>query len=174
MDNWLSRGYFYRLFIKNKTLRTHKNIAIAGESVFKPSLLSSRIGANLDELTAGKIENNSRIISGSVLFGHDAKDAMSYLGYYDNQVSVISNMPNDIFMNWLMPGKTLHSKLNVFISSFIKPKKFTFNTSINGGNRAIVPVGSYEEIIPRYISYSAFKGTSSVDIEVAADLECLS
>ena len=86
----ISIGYL----LKNKTLRTHKNIAIAGESVFKPSLLSSRIGANLDELTAGKIENNSRIISGSVLFGHDAKDAMSYLGFYDNQVSVISCLNN--------------------------------------------------------------------------------
>ena len=89
----ISIGYL----LKNNILRTHKNIAITGESVFKPSLLSSRIGANLEELTAGKIEDNSRIISGSVLFGHDAIDAMSYLGFYDNQVSVISNIPNDIF-----------------------------------------------------------------------------
>lgn len=166
----ISIGYL----LKNKTLRTHKNIAIAGESVFKPSLLSSRIGANLDELTAGKIDDDSRIISGSVLFGHDAKDAMSYLGFYDNQVSVISNMPNDIFMNWLMPGKTLHSKLNVFISSFIKPKKFTFNTSINGGNRAIVPVGSYEEIIPLDILVTQLlKALVVSDIEVATDLGML-
>ena len=166
----ISIGYL----LKNKTLRTHKNIAIAGESVFKPSLLSSRIGANLDELTAGKIEDNSRIISGSVLFGHDAKDAMSYLGFYDNQVSVISNIPNDIFMNWLMPGKTLHSKLNVFISSFVKPKKFTFNTSTNGGNRAIVPVGSYEEVIPLDILVTQLlKALVVSDIEVATDLGML-
>jgi len=166
----ISIGYL----LKNKTLRTHKNIAIAGESVFKPSLLSSRIGANLDELTAGKIEDNSRIISGSVLFGHDANDAMSYLGFYDNQVSVISNIPNDIFMNWLMPGKTLHSKLNVFISSFVKPKKFTFNTSINGGNRAIVPVGSYEEVIPLDILVTQLlKALVVSDIEVATDLGML-
>jgi Na+-transporting NADH:ubiquinone oxidoreductase subunit A len=166
----ISIGYL----LKNKTLRTHKNIAIAGESVFKPSLLSSRIGANLDELTAGKIVNNSRIISGSVLFGHDAKDAMSYLGFYDNQVSVISNIPNDIFMNWLMPGKTLHSKLNVFISSFVKPRKFTFNTSINGGNRAIVPVGSYEEVIPLDILVAQLlKALIVSDIEVATDLGML-
>jgi Na+-transporting NADH:ubiquinone oxidoreductase subunit A len=166
----ISIGYL----LKNNTLRTHKNISISGESVFKPSLLSARIGANLEELTAGKIEDNSRIISGSVLFGHDAIDAMSYLGFYDNQVSVISNIPNDIFMNWIMPGKTLHSKLNVFISSFLKPKNFTFNTSINGGNRAIVPVGSYEEIIPLDILVTQLlKALVVSDIEVATELGML-
>lgn len=166
----ISIGYL----LKNNTLRTHKNISISGESVFKPSLLSARIGANLEELTAGKIEDNSRIISGSVLFGHDAIDAMSYLGFYDNQVSVISNIPNDIFMNWIMPGKTLHSKLNVFISSFLKPKKFTFNTSINGGDRAIVPVGSYEEIIPLDILVTQLlKALVVSDIEVATELGML-
>jgi len=166
----ISIGYL----LKNNTLRTHKNISISGESVFKPSLLSARIGANLEELTAGKIEDNSRIISGSVLFGHDAINAMSYLGFYDNQVSVISNIPNDIFMNWIMPGKTLHSKLNVFISSFLKPKKFTFNTSINGGDRAIVPVGSYEEIIPLDILVTQLlKALVVSDIEVATELGML-
>ena len=36
---FISLGYL----LKNKTLRTHKNIAIGGSHVFKPSLLSSRI-----------------------------------------------------------------------------------------------------------------------------------
>lgn len=160
--------------LNNKKLRTHKYIALGGESVFNPSIVSARIGGDLTEITAGKIEGDSRIISGSVLFGHDAKDVMSYLGFYDNQVSVIPNTPNDIFMNWIMPGKTLHSKLNVFISSFIKPEKFTFNTSINGGNRAIVPVGSYEEIIPMNILVTQLlKALVVSDIEVATDLGML-
>ena len=47
-----------------------------------------------------------------------------------------------------MPGSSLHSKLNVFISSFLQPKRFTFNTSISGGNRAVVPIASYEEVLP--------------------------
>ena len=46
---------------------------------------------------------------------------------------------------------------------FLKPKKFTFNTSINGGNRAIVPIGSYEEIIPMDILVTQLvKGASSI------------
>ena len=49
---------------------------------------------------------------------------MNYIGYYDSQISILPDEVNEIFMNWLMPGFDLHSKLNVFISSFIKPKEF--------------------------------------------------
>ena len=58
----------------------------------------------LDQMTAGKIEENSRVISGSIIYGHKSEGVMSYLGFYDNQISVIPDIANDIFMNWLMPG----------------------------------------------------------------------
>jgi len=139
-------------FLKlNKKIRTHKIISLAGPSVYEPSLLRVRINGNIDEITAGKVEPNSRIISGSVLHGHESNGVMNYLGYYDSQISALPDESNEIFMNWLMPGSSLHSKLNVFISSFIKPNKFTFNTSIGGGDRAIVPISSYEEVIPMNI-----------------------
>lgn len=166
----ISIGYL----LNNGKLRTHKHISLGGESVFKPSIVSARIGASLDQLTAGKVKTSSRIISGSVLFGHESVDVMSYLGFYDNQVSAIPNNPDDIFLNWIMPGKNLHSKLNVFASAFKKPEKFSFNTGINGGNRAIVPVGSYEEIIPLDILMTQLlKALVVGDIEVAIDLGML-
>ena len=64
--------------------------------------------------------------------------------------------------------------LNVFASAFKKPEKFSFNTGINGGNRAIVPVGSYEEIIPLDILMTQLlKALVVGDIEVAIDLGML-
>ena len=49
--------------------------------------------------------------------------------------------------------------------------KFNFNTGINGGNRAIVPVGSYEEIIPHDILMTQLlKALVVGDVEVAAEL----
>ena len=99
---------------------------------------------------------------------------MNYLGIYDNQISAIPDEVNVIFMNWLMPGKNLHSKLNVFISSFLKPKEFIFNTSIGGGNRAIVPVSSYEEVIPMNILVTQLlKSLVVSDTEMAIDLGML-
>ena len=73
-----------------------------------------------------------------------------------------------------MPGSTLHSKLNVFISSFIKPKNFIFNTSIGGGDRAIVPISSYEEVIPMDILVTQLlKALVVSDIDMAVDLGML-
>ena len=99
---------------------------------------------------------------------------MNYLGFYDSILSVIPDAANDIFLNWLMPGSKMHSKLNVFSSSFLKPKKYTFNTSVNGGDRAIVPVGSYDEIMPMDILVpQLLKSLVVGDIEQAVDLGML-
>ena len=160
--------------IKNKVLRTSKVISLGGPCVYEPSLIRSRIGGNLDEITAGKVDPKARIISGSILHGHQSEGVMNYLGFYDSQISVIPDEVNEIFMNWLMPGSNLHSKLNVFISSFIKPKDYIFNTSIGGGNRAIVPISSYEEIIPMDILVTQLlKSLVVSDTEMAIDLGML-
>ena len=159
---------------KNKKIKTTKIISLGGPAVFEPSLIKVRHRSNLDDITAGKIEDNSRVISGSVLHGHESEGVMKYLGYYDSQVSVIPDEVNEIFLNWLMPGSSLHSKLNVFISSFIKPKKYIFNTSIGGGNRAIVPISSYEEVVPMDILVTQLlKSLVVSDIEMAIDLGML-
>ncbi len=159
---------------KYNKIRTNKIISLGGPSVHEPSLLKVRIGANIDEITAGKVIENSRLISGSVLHGHTAEGVMNYLGFYDNQISVIPDKVNEIFMNWLKPGSNLHSKLNVFISSLFKPKKFIFNTSIGGGDRAIVPISSYEEVIPMDIlATQLLKALVVGDTEMAIDLGML-
>ena len=166
----ISLGYL----LKNKSLRTHKIIALGGPSVFKPSLIRARISANIDQLTAGKIDNNSRVVSGSLIYGHASEGIMNYLGFYDSIISAIPDEANDIFLNWLMPGSNLHSKLNVFSSSLLKPNKFTFNVSLNGGDRAIVPVGSYDEILPMDILVpQLLKALVVGDIEQAVELGML-
>ena len=166
----ISLGYL----LKNKSLRTHKIIALGGPSVFKPSLISARISGNIDQLTAGKIDNNSRVVSGSLIYGHASEGIMNYLGFYDSTISAIPDEANDIFLNWLMPGSNLHSKLNVFSSSLLKPNKFTFNVSLNGGDRAIVPVGSYDEILPMDILVpQLLKALVVGDIEQAVELGML-
>ena len=166
----ISIGYL----LEHAFLRTHKLIALGGPSVFSPSLIKARISGNIDELTAGKLETGSRVISGSVLYGHASEGVMNFLGFYDSLISAIPNQANDIFLNWLMPGSKLHSKLNVFISSFIKPSNFIFNTSVNGGDRAIVPVGSYDEVLPMDILVpQLLKALVVGDREQAVDLGML-
>jgi len=166
----ISLGYL----LENKTLRSEKFISIGGPNANDPKILKIKYGSNLLELTAGKILENSRIISGSVLNGHTGEGVMNYLGAFDNQVSVLPDESNDILFNWVMPGLKLHSKLPVFLSSWIKPKEFKFNVSMNGGNRAIVPVASYQEIMPlNILTTQLLKSLVTFDIELGEKLGVL-
>ena len=73
-----------------------------------------------------------------------------------------------------MRGIELHSNLHGFYSASKKPKDFIFNTSFNGGDRAIVPVCSYEEIIPMdMLVTQLLKSLVVSDIEMAVDLGML-
>ena len=96
------------------------------------------------------------------------------MGSFDNQVSVIPDESNDILFNWAMPGSKLHSNLPAFISSWIKPKEFKFNVSMNGGNRAIIPISSYQEIMPlNILTTQLLKCLVTVDIELGEKLGVL-
>jgi len=166
----ISLGYL----LHNNNLRSDKNVTIGGPNTYDPKILKVKHGSNLSELTAGKIFDNSRVISGSVLNGHSGENVMNYLGSFDNQVSVLPDESNDILFNWAMPGSTLHSNLPAFISSWIKPIKFTFNVSMNGGNRAIVPVSSYQEIMPlNILMIQLLKSLVTLDIELGEKLGVL-
>ena len=166
----VSLGYL----LEHKTLRSSKLVSLGGPNVLEPKIFKIPYGANLSEFTAGNVLENSRIISGSVLNGHTAEGVMNYLGAYDNQVSVLPDEANDILFNWAMPGSKLHSKLPAFLSSWIKPKEFSFNVSMNGGNRAIVPVSSYQEIMPLNILVTQLlKSLVTFDIELGEKLGVL-
>ena len=166
----ISLGYL----LQNNNLRSDKHISIGGPNTHDPKILKVKYGSNLSEVTAGKILDNSRVISGSVLNGHTGENVMNYLGSFDNQISVLPDESNDILFNWAMPGSNLHSKLPAFISSWVKPKKYNFNVSMNGGNRAIVPVSSYQEIMPLNILMTQLlKSLVTLDIELGEKLGVL-
>lgn len=138
------------LFTTGK-LNVERVVSVAGPVVKKPRLLKTRAGANLLELTAGELaEGENRVISGSVLYGREASDWAAYLGAYSNQVSAIKEGRERELFGWIVPGKDKYSALNVYTSS--KDKKFNrlfpLTTSKNGSNRAIVPVGIYEAVMP--------------------------
>ena len=113
--------------------------------------MRTRVGASTDELTAGQLETDgqeNRVISGSVLSGQVARGAFAYLGRYATQISVIQEDRSRNLLEYMSLGAKKHSKLNVYLSKFMPSKRFDMTTSTNGSPRAIVPVGSYEEVMP--------------------------
>ncbi|WP_299768231.1 Na(+)-translocating NADH-quinone reductase subunit A [uncultured Pseudoteredinibacter sp.] len=131
-------------------ISTDRVIALAGPSVEQPRLIRTRLGANTDELTAGQLKaGEQRVISGGVFGGRKANGAFAYLGRYANQVAVLEEGESEReFLHYLRAGVNKHSSLAIFISSLMKGKLFDFNTSANGSERAMVPVGAYENIMP--------------------------
>ncbi|MFQ5649109.1 MAG: Na(+)-translocating NADH-quinone reductase subunit A [bacterium] len=124
-------------------------VSLAGPSARNPRLIKTRLGANLQELVAGETtQDESRIISGSVLSGHMASDGSGFLGRYHQQISGLPEGRKKEFLGWLSPGLNLFSVKNIVLSRLLPGKKFNFTTSTNGGVRAIVPSGSLEKVMP--------------------------
>lgn len=124
-------------------------ISLAGPVVERPRLLRTRLGANLDELTAGELQpGNNRVVSGSLLGGRIARGAFAYLGRYHLQVSCLREGNDREMLHYLRPGVDKYSVLNVFVSRLMGKKRFPFTTTTNGSPRAMVPVGNYEQVMP--------------------------
>ncbi len=153
---------------------TDRVISLAGPQVNQPRLLSTCLGANINQLVIGELVNDeNRVISGSVLSGRKAASEFAFLGRYHNQVSVIREGRERQFLHYLRLGFDKHSALPAFASSLTK-KLFNMTTSTNGSERAMVPVGGYErvtalDILPIQLLRSLIVG----DTEMAQNLGCL-
>lgn len=124
-------------------------IALAGPQVEKPRLLRTQLGASLDELCAGELlPGDNRVISGSVLGGRRSYGPYAYLGRYHQQISVLKEGREREFMGWLSPGVNKHSVLGIYLSKLLPKKLLPMTTTTNGSERAMVPVGSYEQVLP--------------------------
>jgi Na+-transporting NADH:ubiquinone oxidoreductase subunit A len=137
-----------RLFLDGR-LYSQRVIALAGPQVETPRLLRTRLGVDLQALCAGELKaGDNRIISGSVLGGRQVHGATSYLGRYHNQVTVLLEGRNRDFLGWLSPGFKKHSSLGIYFTSFFGTKPLAMTTTTNGSERAMVPIGSYEKVMP--------------------------
>lgn len=150
-------------------------VALGGPVAEQPRLLRTRLGANLEELTAGELKPGfNRVISGSVFGGRTAQGAFAFLGRYHNQVSCLSEGNEREMMHYLRAGVNKHSVLNIFVSKLAGSKLFNFTTTTNGSPRAMVPVGNYEAVMPLDILPTQLLRYLIVgDTEMAQKLGCL-
>lgn len=137
-------------FLQTGTLDYRRVIALGGPVVTKPRLLETRMGASISQLIDGeyKLDNKVRAISGSVLCGRIAAGPVDFLGRYHNQVSVLAEGDEREFLGWQMPGFDKYSITKVFASASLPNKKFALTTSTHGSERAMVPLGTYEKVMP--------------------------
>ncbi len=137
-----------RLFSKGR-LDIERVISIAGPSVTNPQLVRTRLGAKISDLTIGNLQpEENRVISGSVLNGVKVEDPLDYIGKFHEQVTVIQEGNQRDFLGWMTPGFKRFSVKNTFASAYFGATQFKFTSSKEGSDRAMVPVGSYESVMP--------------------------
>ncbi|MEM1191106.1 MAG: Na(+)-translocating NADH-quinone reductase subunit A [Pseudomonadota bacterium] len=163
-----------RLFLDG-ALWTERVVSLAGPQVERPRLLRTRVGADLEALCAGELRSGeNRIVSGSVLGGRRVSAATAYLGRYHQQVSVLAEGREREFLHYLRAGAKKHSVMGVYLSNWFGLKPQPLTTSTNGSERAMVPVGNYERIMPLDILPTQLLRSLIVgDTETAQALGCL-
>jgi Na+-transporting NADH:ubiquinone oxidoreductase subunit A len=125
-------------------------ISLAGPGVLRPRLLRTQAGASIEELTHGELKpGRQRVISGSVLDGRAVTRAGdAFLGRYHQQISALPEGGEREMFGYIAPGAEKFSVTGAVLGAFRKAHRFAFTTTTNGSPRAMVPIGSYERVMP--------------------------
>jgi len=137
------------LFLTGR-LDVERVVSLAGPAVKRPRLLRVRLGASIAGLTEGELASGSlRVLSGSVLDGRVAAgETDGYLGRFHRQVAVLHEGHERELFGWITPQKDKYSLWSVVLGHFAGRRGLPLTTSTNGGDRAMVPIGGYERVMP--------------------------
>ena len=156
-------------------LAVERVVSLGGPAVSRPRLITTRLGANIAELVHGEIEGSAvRIVSGSVLSGHRASGWAAWLGRYDNQITVLREGEPRQFLSFMRPGIGKYSAARAFAGNLFRADTFPLTTTQNGSPRAMVSIGSFEQVMPLDILPTPLlKALLVRDTDTARDLGCL-
>lgn len=136
-----------RLFADGE-YNTERMVAVGGPEVKKPVYYHTYLGANIENLVKDNLNNDHvRVVSGNVLTGKQI-EKNGYLGYFNNNVSVIEEGDFYELLGWLLPGYARPSISPTFPWGFYPNMEFDVNTNTHGEERAFVVTGQYESVTP--------------------------
>ncbi len=146
-------------------------IALTGSEVNDPQYYKMLAGSSIEGIVKNNVkEGNLRYISGNVLTGRKIP-ADGYLGYYDNQVTVIPEGDYFEFFGWATPGIDKFSFSKTFLSMLFPKKGYRMDTNLHGGERAFVMTGQYEQVLPMdIIPMQLLKAILAGDIDLMENL----
>ncbi|MEL6557383.1 MAG: Na(+)-translocating NADH-quinone reductase subunit A [Bacteroidota bacterium] len=124
-------------------------VAVAGSEVTKPHYYKTYLGACVDKFLANNLkQDHVRVISGNVLTGEKIA-GNGYIGYYDQQVSVIPEGDYHEMLGWIKPSGRLSFHRAFGLFSFLSPKKeHVMDSNTRGEERAFVVSGVFEQVTP--------------------------
>lgn len=138
--------------LRSARLDVERVIALAGPGVARPRLVQARLGASVHDIVGGDLlPGAQRVISGSVLdgraVGRDADAIDAYLGRYHAQISVLPEGGERELLGWIAPAPDKFSITGAVLGAFRRTER-ALSTTTNGSPRAMVPIGTYERVLP--------------------------
>lgn len=134
------------LFLTGK-LNLERVIAVTGSEVKQPRYVKTIAGTSLENILKDNINDGDvRVISGNALTGTSVS-AEGYLGYYDNQITVLPEGKKHRFFGWV---PWLYNSIFSLAGTNFASKNSTFapDTNKNGEERAFVVTGEMEKVFP--------------------------
>ncbi|NCD41745.1 MAG: Na(+)-translocating NADH-quinone reductase subunit A [Bacteroidia bacterium] len=123
-------------------------VALTGSEVLRTGYYKVTGGLRVDRLLANNLrEGAARVISGNVLTGTKISSD-GYLGFYDNQLTVIPEGNHSEFLGWIKPGLAKYSSTHAFLSRLLAKKNYRLDTNMHGGRRSFVVTGEMEKVFP--------------------------
>lgn len=139
-----------KLFLTGQ-LDSEQIVAVAGSAATNARYFKTLRGARISSFLQGKVAaGDVRHIAGNVLSGRQVT-AAQFMGFYDRLLTLIPEATEPEFMGWTMPGLDKLSFYPLFLSRLFPGKKYAPTTALNGGVRAFIVTGKYEEVLPMNI-----------------------
>jgi len=140
-----------KLFTEGK-FDASRMVAVTGAEVENPQYVKTYLGASIEGLVKGNLKpveegKTIRFVSGDVLSGKETSTE-SYLGYYDDQVTVLEEGDEYEMFGWLLPLAPRPTISGTFPNALYPDLKFQANTNTHGEKRAFVVTGQYESVLP--------------------------
>lgn len=130
-----------------------KTVAVVGSKAPKCCYKRIIAGAAVESIV-GKVEADTRVISGNVLSGvKSANDG--YMSVTANALTLIPEGDVYELLGWAMPRFHRFSVSRAYFSWLMPKKEYNLDTNLNGGERPFVVTGLYENYLPMdiYVSY---------------------
>jgi Na+-transporting NADH:ubiquinone oxidoreductase subunit A len=136
-----------RLF-KEGRYEPSRVIALTGPMVKNPRYYRGVLGMQISPILADQLmDNHVRYISGDALTGTRISED-GYLGFYDQQITILEEGDKPEFFGWVKPGGNKFS-ISRSLFTWLRPhRKLPLDTNMHGEERAFVVTGEYERVFP--------------------------
>lgn len=139
-----------RLFTTGR-VDLRRKLAITGPAAIEPSYVKAYPGTPVSEFQAyyGTNGDSVRIISGDLLSGRNV-GSEGYLGWFDNQITIIHEGRHREYFGWLRPLRWQQYSADRSYFSWLTPKRsYALDTNLHGGKRAfLVNDAYYSRVLP--------------------------